>query len=75
MVRHHVAQRARHIVEPAARADIDSLRDRYLHMVDVVAVPDRLEQAVGEAQDQDVLDRLLAEIVVHPEDLVLARDI
>jgi hypothetical protein len=30
-------------------------------MVDVVAIPDRLEHAVGEAQHHDVLDRFLAE--------------
>ena len=40
-------------------------------MVDVVAVPQRLEDAVGEAQGEDVLDGLLAEIVVDPVDLVL----
>src|ERR1019366_7253262 len=28
-----------------------------------------VEDAVGEAEDQDVLDRLLAQVVVDPEDL------
>jgi hypothetical protein len=37
----------------------------------VVAVPERLEDAVGEAQRQDVLDRLLAQVVVDPVDLLL----
>ena len=41
-----------------------------LHVVDVVAVPDRLEQAVGEAEGEDVLRRLLAEEVVDAEDLL-----
>jgi len=40
-----------------------------LHVADVVAVPDRLEQAVGEAEGQDVVDRLFAQEVVDPEDL------
>ena len=35
-------------------------------------VPHRLEQRVGEAQRQDVLDRLLAQVVVDAEH-VLAR--
>ena len=39
-------------------------------MVDMVAVPERLEDAVGEAQHQDVLDRFLAEEVIDPIDLV-----
>ena len=42
-------------------------------MVDEVAVPDRLEQAVGEAEGQDVERRLLAEEVVDAEDLVLVE--
>ena len=33
------------------------------------AVPERLVEAVGEAQREDVLHRLLAEEMVDPEDL------
>src|SRR5205823_11969288 len=39
-----------------------------------VAVPHRLEDAVGEAEDEDVLDRLLAEVVIDPIDLLLRED-
>ena len=42
-------------------------------MVDVLAAPHRLEDRVREAEDQDVLDRLLAEVVVDAEDLVLGE--
>ena len=42
-------------------------------MIDEVAVPDRLEQAVGEAEGEDVLRRLLAEEVVDAEDLVFGE--
>jgi hypothetical protein len=42
-------------------------------VVDVVAVPGRLEEAVGEAQRQDVLHRLLAEEVVDAEDAALVE--
>ncbi|MGY4378946.1 hypothetical protein ACVWZ3_006585 [Bradyrhizobium sp. i1.3.6] len=44
-------------------------------MVDMVAIPDRLEHAVGKAQHQDVLHRLLAEIMIDPVDLVLVHDL
>ena len=71
MVRHHVAQRAGGVIEAAAVADAELLVDGDLHMVDVVAIPDRLEHAVGEAQHQDVLDGFLAEIMIDPVDLVL----
>ena len=51
----------------------DRLGDGDLDVVDELAVPDRLEDAVREPQRQHVLDRLLAEVVVDPEDLVLGE--
>ena len=42
-------------------------------MVDVLAAPHRLEQRVGEAKDEQVLHRLLAEVVVDAEDLRLVE--
>src|SRR5215813_5989733 len=40
-------------------------------MGDVIAVPQRLEDLVGEAQDEEVLDRLLPEVMIDAIDLVL----
>ena len=74
MVLDHVAQRARLLVVRAAALHAQGLGHRDLHVVDVIAVPERLEDAVGEPEDEDVLDRLLAEIVVDPVDLILAED-
>ena len=71
MVLDEVAQRAGVVVVARARADAEILRRRDLDVVDVVAVPQRLEHAVGEAQRQHVLDGLLAEVVVDAEDLAL----
>ena len=59
------------LVEPGAAFDPDGLGDRDLDVVDELPVPDRLEDAVREAKDQHVLDRLLAQVVVDPEDLAL----
>src|SRR5262249_29957072 len=44
-----------------------------LNVVDMVAVPERLEDAVGEAQHQDVLDRFFAEEMVDPIDLIFGQ--
>ena len=45
------------------------LGHRDLHVVDVAAVPDRLEDPVAEPEDEQVLDGLLAQVVVDAEDL------
>ena len=74
MVLHHVAQRAGLLVVAGARADAFLLGHGDLHVVDVLLVEQRLEDAVGEAQHQDVLDRLLAEIVIDAVDLPLVED-
>ncbi|QKK07746.1 MAG: hypothetical protein HND58_05875 [Planctomycetota bacterium] len=57
----HVADCARAVVEGAgAGADAESLGGRDLHVVHVRAVPERLEDRVGQTEDEDVLDELLA---------------
>ncbi len=62
------------VVVAGAAADADVLGHGDLHVVDVVGVPDRLEHVVGEAHRQDVLDRLLAEVVVDAEDRPRGED-
>ena len=74
VVLHHVAQRAGVVVVVAAAADADGLGDGDLDVVDPARVPQRLEEGVGEAGDEEVLDALLAEVVVDPEDLRLVED-
>ena len=65
-------KRAGRVVELAAPLDADRLGHGDLHVVDVIAVPQRLEDAVGEPEHHDVLDRLLAEIMVDAIDLALS---
>ena len=71
VVRHHVAQRAGGIVKTAAVADAEPLVHGDLHVIDMIAIPDRLEHSVGKAQHQNVLHGFLAEIMIDPVDLVL----
>src|SRR5581483_44935 len=70
-----VAERAGLLVERPTVLDAELLRDRDLHVVDVAAVPQRLEDRVREPQREDVLDGLLREVVVDPVDLVLREDL
>ena len=71
----HVAIGAGLLVEADALAEVEGLRHVDLHMVDEIAVPDRLEQAVGEPEGENVLRRLLAEEMIDAENLVLGEDL
>src|SRR5207244_12179589 len=51
----------------------EGIGHRDLDVVDVVPVPDRLEEGVGEAEDREVLDGSLAEVVVDAEDVRLVE--
>jgi hypothetical protein len=62
------------VVEARAPADADVFGHRDLHRVDEVRVPDRLEQRVREPQREQVLHRLLAEVVVDPEHVFGGED-
>ncbi|MNO93601.1 hypothetical protein D3C76_852040 [compost metagenome] len=73
MIGDHVAQGPGVVIERTAGFDADGLGGGDLHVVDVVVVPERLEQAVGEAADQNVLHRLFAQVMVDAVDLPLAH--
>ena len=73
MIRHHVAQRAGRFIECAAMLDADGFRHRDLHVIDIIVVPQRFEEAVAEAERHDVLDGLFAEIVIDSVDLILVQ--
>ena len=69
VVLHHVAQRAGLVVIAGTAFEPDRLGHGDLHMVDMRIVPKRLVKRVGKAQRHQVLDGLLAQIMVDAEDL------
>ncbi len=69
----HVPERPGLLEERGAALDREGLGDVDLHVGDVVAVPDGLEEPVREPQREDVVDRLLSQEVVDPEDLGLVE--
>ena len=75
VVLEHVPRGAGLLVELAAAVEALRLGDGDLHVVDVAAVPDRLEDPVAEPEDHQVADRLLAQVMVDAEDLGLAEDL
>jgi len=74
VVLNHVAQGARIVVIGSAMADAHRLGHGDLHIVDILAIPQRLEQGIAEAKGEDVLHGLLAEEVIDPIDLLFRKD-
>jgi hypothetical protein len=71
MVLHDIADDAE-LVEVASTAlGAERLLEGDLNVVDVVTVPGGAQEGVAKAHDQDVLDHLLAQVVVDTEDLFL----
>ena len=66
MVLDHVTERARLLVVAPAPVDARRFRDGDLNVIDRVAAPGPLDHRVREPEGEDVLHRLLAEIVVNP---------
>ena len=73
MVLNHVAHDARLLIVAAAPLDAHRFGVRDLDVVNVLPVPKRLVDAVGEAEDQKVLDGLFAEVVVNAVNLRLVE--
>ena len=74
MILEHVAHDAGRVVVAGPAADVDFFGHRDLHVVDVVAIPNRLEDRVREPQHEQVLHGLFAEVVIDAVDLLLAED-
>ena len=68
MILDDVADGARLVVEGAPALDAEVLGHGDLHALDVIAIPERLQEGVGEAEEEHVVDRPLAEVVIDAED-------
>jgi hypothetical protein len=66
-------QGARLLVIAPALLHADAFGRRDLNVIDVPAVPDRLEHPVAEPKHQDVLHGFFAQVMVDPVDLLFAQ--
>src|SRR5690348_12652162 len=73
MVRHHVLEGAGRFVKGAAMLDADGFGSGDLHMIDIGAIPKRLDHAVRETEDHQILDSLLAEVMVNAKNLLFGQ--
>ena len=73
MILNHIPQRARLVVvaRPCTNAKLFGNAD--LNGIDPVTIPERLEDGVTEAEDQQVLHGLFSQVVVDPVDLVFSE--
>ena len=75
MILNHIAQRTCVFVISGAILDAERFCRRDLDLIDVVRVPKRREDRVGEAQHKNVLRGFLAEKVIDPVGLFFAKGI
>ena len=73
VVRDHISQCTRRIEISAPLLDTHRLCIRDLHMVDVTAVPDWLEDGVIETKHHDVLDGFFSQVVIDAIDLLFGK--
>jgi predicted dinucleotide-utilizing enzyme len=67
MILDHVADGTGRIVEEAAALDAEILRHGDLHALDMVAIPERLQKRIREAEVQHVMHRPLPEAMIDAE--------
>src|SRR6266849_8893418 len=70
----YVAERSGLFIKWPPSLDTDGFRERKLYPVNVVPIPDRLEDSIAETKEENVLHRLFAEIVIDPKYLILRKD-
>jgi hypothetical protein len=73
VILNHVADDPGLLIKLTAALDAERLGHRDLHVFNELSIPERLEQRIGEAEEQDVLDGFLAEVVIDAEDLRLRQ--
>ena len=74
MVGHHVAQSAGGFVKRAAMLDAHGFRCSYLDVINVGAIPQRLDNAVGKAENHYVLDSFFSQIMIDTVDLLFTQN-
>jgi len=74
MVLHHIPDRSHIVVKASSILHAELLRHRDLNAFHVEVVPDRLEEGVGEAKVNHILDGILAQIMIDAEDIFFRKD-
>src|SRR5215467_6917306 len=73
MILHDVADRTRLIIKRAPPLDAEVFGHGNLYTLDVVAIPERFQERIGEAEEEQVVHRPLAQVMVDAEDRLLVE--
>jgi hypothetical protein len=74
MILEDVTDGADLLIEAATPADPEILSHRDLHVVDVVSVPEGLQERIGEPEVQQILDGLFPKETIDAVDRGLRKD-
>ncbi len=69
----HVADGAGLIIKGAPALDAEIFRHGDLHAFDMIAVPERLQNGIGEAEEDHVMNRLLPQVMIDAENRFLVE--
>src|SRR5882724_5310863 len=70
----YIAERPGPFIKWPPSLDTHSFRERKLHPLNVVPIPERLEDSIAETKEENVLHRFFAEVVIDPKYLILGKD-
>src|SRR6267378_6600031 len=73
MILHYVADGPGLIIESGATLDAEVFGHGDLDAFHIVAVPERFQQRVGEAEEQHVMHGLFAEVMVDPKNALFVE--
>src|SRR5262247_4311803 len=73
MVLDDVTDRARLLIKSTPPLDAEVLGHGDLHTLDMVAIPERFQERIGEAEEEQVVHRQLSEVMVDAEDRLLVK--
>ena len=73
MVLEHIAQNTRFVVVSSASPHHHLFGNRDLNVIDVITIPDRFEDAVGETKHQHILNRFFPQVMVDSVNLILGK--
>ncbi len=71
----NVTQYAHRVIKLATMLHTDLFCNGDLHMIDVIPIPQRLEDRIGKTRHEDILDRFLAQVMIDAIDLLLTEDL